>query len=1333
MPAESVGEIEATLRLRDEMSGQLAAATRSMQRSLQNAGTTVKAFGERTQQIGMNLLPLAAGVGAVGVASLKMAGDFEAGMNRVRAVTGIKKTSEDFAQLEAQAKELGRTTTYTAREAADAMGFLGLAGFKTSEILGAMPKVLQLAASAQLDVASAADITAKTMRGYGLEVEELGRVNDVMVKSFTMANTDLTQLGEAFKMAGPVANVAGMEFEETSAALSLMADAGFQATLGGTALRGAIANLTGAVPTVTKKLKAMGIETLDSQGKMLPMVVILRQLEDAGLGAGEIMQLFGKRAGPAMAALIDRGSLALADFTAMLKESGGTAAKIEQVQLEGLRGAWIKFKSALEGVSIELGQQLQPTAERFLNWMQSDMLPRVQEAIEKFGELNPKIKDTALALGTLTAVSAPLLILIGITAKAASGLLLIGSAILSLMTWIGGFIPSLATLRAALLAVQINASVLWTWFSNLGGVAIILRKALVAVGAAFAGISAPMAAVIGALVLAIPTLLKWLGIWDPLMDALKAFGGVIVEVAGYLVDFAKRALLDAIDKLKDLSSAIGGRLSTAWKNFKADVLAAKDAVKTFVQNLGEIPEIKILKMKVQYVADRASETGQRIGAARDLADLNESLPGLNLPQNFERDSEAYAKALDRILNQFERLGTLGSKAALTQGGASGSLPMGLPGLLGPLAVEDLPDANEIEQWSREVVESIDDVAEASDDLKEAMDRISGRAAAAEMAELAQAVDGVGGISGIAAGQVAALVAQIKDLKQQGAEVPEALQPLLDLPVFGAGTSVPEAVGDTFDPWMDAFAELDRERERVWKGMATDLPPEVGDTFDTTFQNLSESLNGLDDQREKMFKTWQGDAKQIFLGLGDVIISAFTGGGNPLQAIGGYLGGAVAKGFAGTISETTGDLVGGLGGHVGGFVSKFAGEKIGGAVGSAVGSILPGLGTMLGGLAGKFIGSLFGGGEGAKANDLRDNLMQQLGGSLDAAHKLIGEHGNDPKLMAAWNQFYFGSSQEAVQKGFDQFKARLEELQQRAQEIIGKIGDLEGAVTQFGGVAPKALQPMIEELLTMNGLTDEQRRRLQALQGDPSWESMAEAAERLGVSFESLGPRFQQERISEAALQLKRDLELLADGGADMNAVLTQGAGKINELVQDAIASGAALPETLKPYIEKLIEMGLLVDKDGELITNIDNISFANIEDEPLQLIKDILEEIRDLLRGDIPAALGTAQDAFNDFDPTINGVGFVGGRGRGGDDPDGLPGYAGGSGGIRDFGRGTLAVLHGREAVLTEAQYAAAMSGGGVTLVVNNPVFYDRRGIDQLTRAVGDRVVDKIKLRTRMR
>lgn len=312
--------------------------------------------------------------------ALDTAGSFEKSMNQLRVVSGA--TGSQFDAMRKQALELGRTTQYTASQAGEAQNFLAMAGLRSNDILGAMPGTLQLAAAAQMDLGKSADIVTNILTGYGMEVDQLGRVNDVLVKAFTSANTDLADLGTAFKYAGSIARTSGVEFEEAAAVMALMGNAGYQGSMAGTALRGSLSRLARGTPAVTKAMKRAGVQFKDTEGRLLPLADIIERLEPHAENTKLMMDLFGDRAGPAMAALISQGSAAVRKLTQDLRNSEGSAKSAAAVQMEGWEGAKRAMWSAYEGFQIAFGQR---AAKRFT--------PYLQSLTAAFGELTAFIES----------------------------------------------------------------------------------------------------------------------------------------------------------------------------------------------------------------------------------------------------------------------------------------------------------------------------------------------------------------------------------------------------------------------------------------------------------------------------------------------------------------------------------------------------------------------------------------------------------------------------------------------------------------------------------------------------------------------------------------------------------------------------------------------------------------------------------------------------------------------------------------------------------------------------------------------------------------------------
>jgi TP901 family phage tail tape measure protein len=357
-----------------------------------------KKVGEAAETLGKNLsVFVTAPLVAFGATAIKTAGDFEAAMNRVAGIT--RATGVEFQQLENLAKELGATTQFSASQAADAMGFLAMAGFNTNQIISALPGTLELAAAGNLDLARAADIASNVLTGYGLQAEEVGRVNDVLALASISANTNVEQLGNAFKFVAPVASAMGVTIEESAAAIGIMSDAGIQGEMAGTALRNILAELA-------KESDTLGVSVYDTNGVMLPLADILAQLESRGFTTAESMGEFGMRAGPALQALLSRGSGALRDLTTNLEGAGGTAARLAATNMEGFNGAVLNLRSAVEGLQIAIAQS------GLLDFFQS-LVERLTGVIRQLSTLDPAVLRVITVVSGLAAAVGPLLFVFG--------------------------------------------------------------------------------------------------------------------------------------------------------------------------------------------------------------------------------------------------------------------------------------------------------------------------------------------------------------------------------------------------------------------------------------------------------------------------------------------------------------------------------------------------------------------------------------------------------------------------------------------------------------------------------------------------------------------------------------------------------------------------------------------------------------------------------------------------------------------------------------------------------------------------------------------------------
>lgn len=369
---------------------------------LDSLRATADANNRRLEQTGKTLIRnVTLPIVGIGVAAVKTAADFEAGMNKVRAISGA--TGSDFDNMKEKALEMGRTTRYSATEAAGALTYLAMAGFNATEATEALPGVLDLAAASGMDLATTADYASNILTGFGLEVKDLSRLNDVLAATFTSSNVNMSQLAESMKYVGPVAAGLGITIEETAAALGILGNAGIQGSMAGTTLRQSLLQLMTPGGRAQAVIERLGLEVLDAEGNFIGLESIIRQLNESGASTVDMMELFGARAA-GMISLVAAGGDEFKEFVDDLENAGGTAQRVAEIQLEGLTGAWIKMRSALEGALISIGNQLLPMITRLVD--------RFTEWFQAVAELPPETIKLIVMIGGLVAAIGPLVFII---------------------------------------------------------------------------------------------------------------------------------------------------------------------------------------------------------------------------------------------------------------------------------------------------------------------------------------------------------------------------------------------------------------------------------------------------------------------------------------------------------------------------------------------------------------------------------------------------------------------------------------------------------------------------------------------------------------------------------------------------------------------------------------------------------------------------------------------------------------------------------------------------------------------------------------------------------
>jgi len=364
------------------------------------------------------------------VGIINTAAEFEQGMSKVQAIT--RANDAEMQLLTSTAKELGRQTQFTARQSADAMSYLGMAGWNTQEIIKGMPGLLSLAAAGGTDLARTADIVSDDLTAFGLSADQAGHMADVFAYTITRTNTNVEMLGETMKYGAPVAHAFGVSMEETAALAGLMANSGIKASQAGTALRSGFLRLAGPPKQAAKAMealgmnmsemskqqaeaqeamKALGVQMSDINGprKMSAIITELRT-KMQGLSKEErlatVGAIFGKNASTGWLAVLDSAPEKFDQLVNEMDKCDGEADRMAKTMNKNAKGAMIRLQSAMESAAISFGGAFLPALADAGDGL-AKFAGLIGDAAEKHPALIQTLGLTAIAMtGTALAMKA---------------------------------------------------------------------------------------------------------------------------------------------------------------------------------------------------------------------------------------------------------------------------------------------------------------------------------------------------------------------------------------------------------------------------------------------------------------------------------------------------------------------------------------------------------------------------------------------------------------------------------------------------------------------------------------------------------------------------------------------------------------------------------------------------------------------------------------------------------------------------------------------------------------------------------------------------------------
>lgn len=540
--------IDATLRLIDNFTSPMNNAVSSLERNARNIqaqGKQIEKAGKGIASMGSTLTKsVTVPIVGLGVAAVKTAADFEAGMSKVASISGdtgnatkelialademeltYQKNADGSVSamdiLSAKAKEMGAKTKFSATEAADAFSYMAMAGWKTTDMMNGIEGIMYLAGATGEELAATSDIVTDALTAFGMTAADTNRFVDVLAKASSNSNTNVSLMGETFKYVAPSAGALGYSIEDTAVAIGLMANSGIKASQAGTSLNSLLTRMAKPTKESRTAMEALGISLTDSEGNMKSFATVMADMRKgfSGLTETQKAQYAAMLAGKTgMAGLLGIVNASQGDFDKLTQEIAdynGAAEAMYNIANDNLSGQLTKIKSTLESIAITFGNKLLPYIK--------EGAEKLQALADKFNSLNDAQVNTIIKVAAIAAAVGPAILVFG-----------------KMVLFVGKVVTAVGNLGAAI--------------GSAGGVmALITSPAGIVIGV--------LAAIVAATVLVIKN-----------FDKIKP---VLMQAKSWFVETFGESIKNAVSGFKD---ALGKTATEVKAKLPSIIQAAKDAL-----------------------------------------------------------------------------------------------------------------------------------------------------------------------------------------------------------------------------------------------------------------------------------------------------------------------------------------------------------------------------------------------------------------------------------------------------------------------------------------------------------------------------------------------------------------------------------------------------------------------------------------------------------------------------------------------------------------------------------------------------------------------------------
>lgn len=351
--------MEAVILISGLMSDSVKKSVNDVNKQLGIIDNKTKATAAKLAAVSTAVATAVAGAAAAVVGySVKVGASFEKAMSEVQAISGA--SGESLENLTEKAKEMGRTTAFSASEAAEAMKYMAMAGWKEQDIISGISGVMNLAAASGESLGSVSDIVTDAMTAFKMSSEQAEHFADVLAATSSSANTNVEMLGMSFKQSAALAGTMGYSIEDVSLALGLMANAGIKGETAGMAIKNSIANMASPTKSMAAVMDQLNLSLTDSNGNMKDFRTVLTEVRKGFSGLSKDEQaaaaatLFGKEAMAGMLSIVGASDADFNKLADAIDNSSGSAKKMADVMLDNLSGQFTMLKSVTEGIGISI-------------------------------------------------------------------------------------------------------------------------------------------------------------------------------------------------------------------------------------------------------------------------------------------------------------------------------------------------------------------------------------------------------------------------------------------------------------------------------------------------------------------------------------------------------------------------------------------------------------------------------------------------------------------------------------------------------------------------------------------------------------------------------------------------------------------------------------------------------------------------------------------------------------------------------------------------------------------------------------------------------------------